>query len=199
MIEILTKRMSPDQAITISLQLIRILFITRRDIIQPLQQEQATQQVTLILKLLYILKIPPVCFIFREDMLYMVSRLITGFSRNIVDIILHILIRMFTDKLLNSREQITQESAVRIRIVFPQKAIEIQQRNLSRNITLFPNTLHDDFIIYLTIGSHIQPLQFPIQSIRNILKIVAIIDTIQHKEHPEPISLFSYRMNLLVS
>lgn len=58
----------------------------------------------------------------------MVSRLITGFSRNIVDIILHILIRMFTDKLLNSREQITQESAIRIRIVFPQKAIEIQRK-----------------------------------------------------------------------
>jgi uncharacterized protein with ParB-like and HNH nuclease domain len=175
-----------------------VLFITRRDIIQPLQQEQATQQVTLILKLLYILKIPPVFFIFREDMLYMVSRLITGFSRNIVDIILHILIRMLTDKLLNPREQITQESAVRIRIVFSQEAIEIQQRNLSRNITLFPNTLHDDFVIYLTIGSHIQPLQFPIQSIRNILKIVAIIDTIQHKEHPESICLFSYSMNLLV-
>ena len=78
--------MSPDQASTISLQLIRILFITRRDIIQPLQQEQATQQVTLFLELLYILKIPPVLFIFREDMLYMVSRLITGFSRNIIDI-----------------------------------------------------------------------------------------------------------------
>ena len=43
---------------------------------------------------------------------------------------------MLTDKLLNPREQITQESAVRIRIVFPQEAIEIQQRNFSRNITI---------------------------------------------------------------